>query len=280
MNENTDTPSRPSHGNDNPQGPFVARAADLLMGLRFFSILPLDRWLEKPFPHRIPSLNSMTPILPLASLIIGLPSIVTLFVLSLFQLPFGFCVALAIIVQVIVTGAMSEDAFADMADGLGGFERERIIEIMRDPRHGTYGVLAIVLLLLARATGLWGMAEESIWRTIPAFLAIQILSRQLSLLVPFMLPPAADSGAGKSAGALEKRPMFIGGGFALVLSILVCFGLGGLASILLGSALCIGAIVVFVRFQNRRLGGFTGDLIGAAQSISEILLFVTFLLFF
>lgn len=280
MNEDIDTPSRPTHGNDNPRGPVAARAADLLMGLRFFSVLPLDRWLEKPFPHRIPSLNKMAPMLPLASLIIGLPAIVTLFFLSLLQLPFGFSVVLTLIVQVVTTGAMSEDAFADTADGLGGFEHERIIEIMRDPRHGTYGVLAIVLLLLTRATGLWGMAEESLWRTIPAFLAIQILSRQLSLLVPYMMPPATDSGAGKSAGILDKLPMLIGGCFAILLAAILCLGAGGIASIVFGVAICIGAIIVFVRFQNKRIGGFTGDLIGAAQAISEILLFVTFLLFF
>ncbi len=53
---------------------------------------------------------------------------------------------LAVLAGLLLTGAIHEDGLADTADGLlGGPDRERKLAIMRDSRHGTYGVLAIVL---------------------------------------------------------------------------------------------------------------------------------------
>src|SRR5271169_6143652 len=58
---------------------------------------------------------------------------------------------LALLASVILTGALHEDGFADTADGLlGGHDREERLAIMRDSRHGTFGVVAIVLSVLLR----------------------------------------------------------------------------------------------------------------------------------
>ena len=59
--------------------------------------------------------------------------------------------ALSLMVTVLLTGAFHEDALADAADGLGGGrDRERMLEIMRDSRIGSYGAVALVLVLVAR----------------------------------------------------------------------------------------------------------------------------------
>ncbi|MBC7737404.1 MAG: adenosylcobinamide-GDP ribazoletransferase, partial [Candidatus Saccharibacteria bacterium] len=53
--------------------------------------------------------------------------------------------------QLLVTGALHEDGFADACDGLGGVRpRARVLEIMRDSRIGTYGVLGLGLMLAGR----------------------------------------------------------------------------------------------------------------------------------
>ena len=53
---------------------------------------------------------------------------------------------LAVAATLLVTGALHEDGLADTADGFGaGGSRERKLEIMRDSRIGTYGVVALVL---------------------------------------------------------------------------------------------------------------------------------------
>jgi adenosylcobinamide-GDP ribazoletransferase len=51
--------------------------------------------------------------------------------------------------SVMLTGAFHEDGLADTADGLGGsLDRERALNIMKDSRVGTYGALALVLVVL------------------------------------------------------------------------------------------------------------------------------------
>ena len=53
---------------------------------------------------------------------------------------------IAVMVGVMITGAFHEDGLADTADSLGGYTPERRLEIMKDSRVGTFGVLALVFL--------------------------------------------------------------------------------------------------------------------------------------
>ena len=58
-----------------------------------------------------------------------------------------------------LTGALHEDGLADVADGFGGGRTlEDKLRIMRDPRIGSFGALALVLGLLARAGALAALA--------------------------------------------------------------------------------------------------------------------------
>lgn len=52
---------------------------------------------------------------------------------------------------ILLTGAFHEDGFADVCDGFGGgWEKQRILEIMKDSRIGAYGVIGLTLLLLLK----------------------------------------------------------------------------------------------------------------------------------
>ena len=67
---------------------------------------------------------------------------------------------LALAAGALATGAMHEDGLADLADGFGGGrDRARKLEIMRDSRIGSYGVLALILALAFRASGIATLAE-------------------------------------------------------------------------------------------------------------------------
>src|SRR5690242_10948496 len=108
------------------------------MGVRFYSRLPTGA-----VPHRRPELNRMAMALPLASLVIALGPALLLLALEWLSVPHLFAAAICVAALVTVTGAMSEDALADAADGLfGGHTIEERLAIMKDSRHGTFGVCA------------------------------------------------------------------------------------------------------------------------------------------
>src|SRR3546814_9783083 len=78
--------------------------------------------------------------------------------LSLALPPFAAAI-IALAFAILVTGGLHEDGLADVADGFGGgHDKARKLAIMRDSRIGTYGVLALALVLAARGGSLAALA--------------------------------------------------------------------------------------------------------------------------
>ena len=138
--------------------------------------------------------------LPFASLGIGLFPALALVILVAVGLPALFAAFVALALSAIVTGAMSEDAIADAADGLfGGTTPARRLEILKDSRHGTYGVLAIVLVTGLKAAALASMAADGPITAALAWLAAGIIARSGALYLPLALKPAKQDGAAAAA---------------------------------------------------------------------------------
>ena len=224
---------------------------DLLMGLRFFSRLPTGS-----APHVRPNLSRIALALPFTSVVIGAGPVAVLLGLEWLNVPHLFAVAVAVAAMVAVTGAMAEDALADAMDGLfGGHDIERRLEIMKDSRHGTYGVCAIVLLLALRITAVGSIAN------------------------PLAAAPARSGGAAATAGRVSRQAFGIGAVFMVVLSfVLSAFAVGVFGLIL---AYALGALVVWgwVTLCRRLVGGQTGDLIGALTALLEVTALAAFLIF-
>src|SRR5919106_3517129 len=74
-------------------------------------------------------------------------------------LPALVAAALAVALEAIVTGVIHVDALADVADGLGGATRERALAIMRDPRIGSFGTVAVLLDLFVKVAAVLAVLE-------------------------------------------------------------------------------------------------------------------------
>src|SRR6516164_10464381 len=106
---------------------------------------------------------------------------------------------LAVLASIVLTGALHEDGLADTADGLiGGQDREQRLAIMRDSRHGTFGVVAIVLSVLLRAAALAGIGEPISAGL--ALIAAHAASRAALPCAMLALAPARAEGLGAAAG--------------------------------------------------------------------------------
>lgn len=260
--------------NDLPK-PGPRLADDFVMGLRFFSRLPTG-----DAPHETPNLSRMAPATPFVSLAIGLLPALLLLGLSLLTVPPFFAAALATGLLVVLTGAMPEDALADAADGLfGGATVERRLEIMKDSRHGTYGVAAIALYLLLRVTAIGSLAAINPLAAAAVMIAAGLLGRSASLWLSVALPSAREGGASASVGRVSTTAFWIGAGFAAVLSLVFAGPFTGLFGVLFALLAALGVCTGWVWACRRLVGGQTGDLIGALHALVEVAALTVFLVF-
>ena len=255
-----------------PQG---GLGADFIMALRFFSRLPSGE-----SPHEVPDLNRIAMALPLASVAIGIGPGLLLMAAALLGLPAYFAAALAVGAAVMAGGAMAEDALADSADGLfGGSTRERRLEIMKDSRHGTYGVAALCLFLVLRVVGIGSVATINPLAAAAIWLAAGIVGRSGALWLAVALAPARTDGAAATAGRLQKRSFAVGA----VLGLMLLFVLAGPPTSVLALALALVAAVAVIAgwtaLCGRLVAGQTGDLIGALGALLEITVLTALLLF-
>lgn len=249
--------------------------ADMVMALRFFSRLPTG-----DNPHEAPVLNRMALALPFASLVIGIGPVLLLVFGLLLGLPAYFAAALGVAAIVLATGAMAEDAVADSMDGLfGGATRERRLEIMKDSRHGTYGVAALGLFILLRVTALGAIGGGNPLAAGGLWLAAGVLGRSAALWLPVMLPAARQTGAGATAGEVGWRSFSIGALFAAILAVVLAGPFAGYLGVLTAFALLVVMVFGWAALCRRLVGGQTGDLTGGLTALCEIAALTAFLLF-
>jgi adenosylcobinamide-GDP ribazoletransferase len=258
-----------------PAAARLALAEDLIMALRFFSRLPTGSR-----PHERPDLSRIALAVPFASLVIGVFPAFLLLGGGLTGLPKLFVAGIAVAASAIITGAMAEDAIADAADGLfGGSTRDRRLEIMKDSRHGTYGVVALCLFLLLRVVALAALDDADPIAAGAVWLAAMLMARSGALWLTVALPPARPNGASATAGRASPPAFAIGAVFALILSMLFSAPSAGL----MGFALAVALLAVLAwgwsLLCQRLVGGQTGDLIGALQALLEVAALAAFLMF-
>ncbi len=174
----------------------------------------------------------------------------------------GVAAALVLALGAALTGALHEDGLSDTADGLfGGWTRERRLEIMKDPRVGSFGVLALVLVTLMRWSALTSvLATGSPW----ALVAVGALSRAPMAVIMAALPNARCAGLAHATGRPSVRGALIGAALAVACA---CLFAGWAA---LPMALAAAATALWLALVARaRIGGQTGDILGAAQQLAE-----------
>ncbi|WP_312488343.1 adenosylcobinamide-GDP ribazoletransferase [Sphingomonas sp.] len=172
----------------------------------------------------------------------------------------GALVALA--AWVWATGALHLDGLADLSDGLGAAhgDRARLLSVMADPHIGSFGVVALVMQLLAKLVllhhgpiGGWAMIA-----LIPA------AARTGPLLWARFLPPLRPGGL----GAMVARAVRPGDMIGWTLAVLAL----GLVFPPLAAAPFI--ILALTWWFRRKLGGVTGDVHGAGIELTETALLI------
>jgi adenosylcobinamide-GDP ribazoletransferase len=185
------------------------------------------------------------------------------------DLPPLLAAIIAIAATVAVTGALHEDGLADTVDGFGGGgDRDRKLQIMRDSRIGTYGVITLLLALGARVVALASF-EDNDAAAAAALILCEAGSRGFIVAVMHYAPLARTDGLAASAGRPSQATML----WALGLGALIALALAGFDGVV---ALVAGAAVAgaVAWLAQRQVAGVTGDVLGAVQQGSEIAMLI------
>lgn len=238
--------------------------ADFLASLAFLTRLPLPRDMAY-----IPLAQAMRAF-PVVGAAIGAAAGVLLTTLQALGLPSLAAAGLTLAGLALLTGALHEDGLADVADGFGGGrDRARKLEIMRDSRIGTYGVVALALILVIRAACFADIAGQSWWLVICILAAAGAFSRALVVWLMATTDPARGDGLSAAAGRPNRdvllTALLIGAIAGAVLSYLAIGAFGAVVIVLVGAVL---AAVIRV-LALRQIGGHTGDVCGALIVVSE-----------
>ncbi|MEG3640555.1 adenosylcobinamide-GDP ribazoletransferase [Magnetococcus sp. PR-3] len=180
--------------------------------------------------------------------------------------------AVATLIWVWLTGGLHLDGVADSADAwMGGLgNRERTLEIMKDPHTGPAGVVSLVLVLLLKFAALHTLLQLQMPLWIVVF--TPMLARLAVGLLFLTTPYVSTQGMAQDTAAHLPRYwiwLLVGLGWFYPLF----FFDPWLAMPMQASALMLW-FVMWIRTLNR-LGGFTGDVAGALVEWSEVVMLVT-----
>lgn len=167
-----------------------------------------------------------------------------------------------------ITGALHLDGLADSADGLFSHRpRKEALAIMKDPRIGVMGAVALVLCLALKIGALHGLSGPMTWSWL---MTAPTLARSAQVIALTTMPDArGGAGMGAPLYASSKTPAFLG--CALFLGLPFVFDVHiGATSILVFAVVTTLALIYFYR----RIGGMTGDTFGALSELVETALLV------
>jgi adenosylcobinamide-GDP ribazoletransferase len=200
---------------------------------------------------------------PLVGVTVG-AALAGMLLLALQFFPPLLAATLAALGAAVLTGAFHEDALGDVADAFGGgFTVARKLEIMKDSRLGTYGVLALVGAFLVRIQAL---ALLPVGLALGALVAVHAASRLGIVFMLWRSPRARTEGLGADTVGLTWREPVVA---TLVASVAAYVGLDWVLGLVVLAVAGLAAWGV-ARYARAQVGGVTGDVLGSAQQVAEL----------
>lgn len=186
-------------------------------------------------------------------------------------LPWSLRTVLAVAMLAVLSGGLHLDGLADTADGFFSSRTpDRILEIMRDSRIGTMGVLALALVLGLKAAVIAELAPGS--ARMGALLLAPVFGRALQVAGLAWMPYARPEG-GLASVFLPHRSIYVG--------IITCVVPPMLAGLMLGWTVALALIAAvsllvawWARACRKTIGGMTGDTLGALSELGESLVLI------
>ena len=247
-----------------------------LIGLQFLTrifIVKQSVWTEQSFGESVKYFPAVGAVLGI--ICSGVVGAVNHLGLPMFTGAIGFASL------IVLTGGIHCDGLMDSADGLfSGREREKILEIMKDSRAGSFGVVAMILIAALEVSTLTELARLSTWWLCAAIYSAPIIARLMMVVTIGAFPYARPDGMGKAfAKFTTRRTIFFAACEATLLLLPLVF-VSEIFFLSSAAATMIALLVAwkFATFAKEKIGGVTGDIYGAVTMLAELSVLITFLL--
>lgn len=221
---------------------------------------------------------------PVVGIVIGLILFVIYFLLDkIFDMAQKSLVISSVLVllEVIITGGLHVDGFGDTFDGIFSYRsKEKILEIMKDPRLGTNSLVSIIFLIIFKILILSTFIDENlIWPII----LMPVVGRFVAVVLTYKTEPARKDGMGSVfIGKCDIGSLIIDTGL-LLLALLVSSAIhsnGILLTVLslfsVGIAYILAVIIELISYK--KINGITGDILGCGIELGE-LVFIIYIMF-
>lgn len=170
---------------------------------------------------------------------------------------------ITVLCWVVITGGLHLDGLADTADAaFAPVTRARRLEILRDVYHGTFAVVAVVLVLLLKFSVL---ASVELEQAVSLLLLAPTFARAVVVPVARWTAQARSEGLGRGF----RRHANVGpvAACAVTAALLSAVILGWPGLLVLAGTFAFGAALALG--LSRHFGGLTGDMLGGLVELTE-----------
>lgn len=226
----------------------------LVMTFSMFLIIPspFKVWDEESRPY-------MNIFLPFVGAVIGGINFLICFLLNKINTPYVIIALVITIIPLVLTGFMHLDGFMDTVDAIGSYrDKEERIRILKDSHVGAFGVISVILLILA--TYIFSNYVINLYMLI----FIPVLSRILVALFLMLLPKISVSEYTRNKIKVGELIYYIVLSSGVIAISFIFFGYYGFSLLFMMLFFLLHLIK-----PMRYLGGINGDVAGFLISSSE-----------
>lgn len=164
--------------------------------------------------------------------------------------------------HVLFTGGLHLDGVADSADGLlSNREPKRMLEIMKDSRIGSNGVIALIFVLALKTVGFKLMVDYGLFW---AIFAMPVVARAAVVYAFWRGTTPREQGMGNLfIGQASGKEMAVN----MILPLLLMLKIGYMPVAIVVSFLFTHLLI---SESNKKIDGITGDVLGAIIELNEV----------
>lgn len=239
-----------------------------ILSVQFFTRIPINT----SFNVVDQDFGKLMGLLPIVGLLIG--SILYLAFIVLFHFLTGYILStILLIIYIALTGGLHIDGLGDTFDGLySNKPREKILEIMKDSRMGTYGILAIFFSCILNIF----LIKELIYFAPVLLILYPVTGRMAGLICASISNYARDNGglAKNFVTYCNSKELFCG----LVLFFIIFIFFSKIILLIISLIIIIWSFLL-TKYFSSKINGVTGDIIGALIEVTQIFfLILTYLI--